>query len=170
MGWLPDGLGLVVGGRIENLQDATPTKQRDAGKCHPVRLAVGPAAFIRMGSPIGAWPRDMVRRASTWIPSAETWNVMRRFWGNGIIVPPRVSPLLSSDAQAPWGPSARRHALDVHQCRTGRAPGGRTQYHEPREAPCATESLPVVPIPGTSQPRSRTCARQRRSSRRMDAT
>jgi len=71
-----------------------PTKQGDARKCHPVRFAVGPAGFIRMGSPIGAL--DSGRRAIE--------RGMKAL-GNCIIVPPRVSPLLPSDAQSsgrPW--------------------------------------------------------------------
>lgn len=104
MGSVPDGLGLVVGGRIENLQGATPTKQRDAGRCQPVRLAVGPAAFIRMGSPIGALA---LRHGSKGIqPDSERRDMERdaKILGNCIIVPPRVSPLFPSDAQAPRGP------------------------------------------------------------------
>jgi hypothetical protein len=94
MGSVPGGLGLVVGGRIENLQGATPTKQRDAGKCHAVRLATGWAGFIRMGSPI-----DALGPATGWgiRPNSERRAMERgvKILGNCIIVPPRVSSLIA---------------------------------------------------------------------------
>jgi hypothetical protein len=87
-----------------------PTKPRDARQCHPVRFAVGPAGFIRIGSPIGCAvrgiPLDSERRAME-----RGVKVLR----NCIIVPPRVSPLITFCCAKLKAPLARHHALDVHE-------------------------------------------------------
>ena len=127
MGSAPLGLGLVAGARIQNLQGATPTKQRDAGTCHPVRLTLGPAGFIRMGCRIDA---PASRQGSSGIrPNSERRAMERgvKILANCIIVPPRVSSLVAFWCAELSAPLGRRHALDVHEYRTRRAPGGPTQ-------------------------------------------
>lgn len=163
IGRADDGFGswrLGLGCRGSHLQGATPTKQRDAGKCHPARLAIRGGGFIRMGSPIDALAsRQGSRRIR---PNSERRAMERgvKILGNCIIVPPRVSSLVAFRCAELEAPLARCHALDVHECRTGRSPGGPMQYLDPREALCATESSLVVP--NTRDPTGagpRTCER-----------